>query len=132
MADTLFETLRRLPAEPAQAVDLYGQLYRGEFYVFVRTGTDHTVEAMEFLTYDCRDQVRELPIFTTTAFALNLDAPAAVLIKLAGPVLWPRLLDIIETRACEAAVDPLQPHGIRLNREMILGMVNSSADSNRS
>jgi hypothetical protein len=129
MADTLFETLRRLPAEPAEVVDLYGQLYAAEFFVFVRAGTEHSVQAMEFLTYDCADQIQELPIFTATDFVLKLDAPGAVLIKLSGPVLWPRLLDIIQTRVCEAAVDPVQPHGIRLNVEMILGMVNSSTDS---
>ena len=77
---------------------------------------------MEFLTYPSSG-MRELPLFTHPDFVLSLDAPGAVLVHVQGQLLWPRLLDVVKTRECEAAVDPGQAHGVRLTREMIVGMV---------
>jgi hypothetical protein len=39
--------------------------------------------------------------------------------------LWIKLLDVIENAKCQVAIDPGQPHGIRLTKEMVLGMISS-------
>jgi hypothetical protein len=42
--------------------------------------------------------------------------------------LWKRLLDIVVTGQCEVAIDPMEAHGIRLTREMILSMVSKYSE----
>jgi hypothetical protein len=122
MQDELVRTLQGLRSDPSLVVSLYEQLAKATLLTLVRSGTDHNVAAMEFLTYPSSG-MRELPLFTQHNFVLTLDAPGAVLIEVQGQLLWPRLLDVVKTSECEAAVDPGQTHGVRLNREMILGVV---------
>ena len=119
----LFETLKALRSDPSRAVDLYGQLYHASFFAFVKSGSESTLDAHLFLTYPSSGDVRELPLFTLRDFVLDGFPEDALLININGPQLWLRLLEIVETGKCEAAVDPGQSHGIRLNREMILGMM---------
>jgi hypothetical protein len=120
--DELLETLQALRSDPSRAIELYRQLYHESFFAFVKSGSEATLEAHLFLTYPSSGDVRELPLFTLRDFVLDGLSDEALLINIKGPQLWPRLLEIIETGKCEAAVDPGQSHGIRLNREMILGM----------
>ena len=120
--DELLGTLRALRSDPSRAVDLYRQLYHATFLTFVQSGSENTLGAHLFLTYPSSGDVRELPLFTLSDFVLEGFPDDALLINIDGPQLWPRLLEIIETGKCEAAVDPGQIHGIRLTREMILGM----------
>ena len=120
--DELLETLKALRSDPTQAIELYQQLYHAAFFAFVQSGSESTLEEHLFLTYPGGGDVRELPLFTVRDFVLEGFLNDALLININGPQLWPRLLEIVETGKCEAAVDPGQSHGIRLNREMILGM----------
>jgi hypothetical protein len=122
-SEELINTLRNIRHDPSCAVVLYKQLAESKFWVLVKDGTEHDVTTMQFLTYPTGDELRELPLFTHPHFVLPLDAPEAVQAPVPGNLIWPRLLDIIRTGQCEAAVDPGQPHGIRLTREMVLGMV---------
>ena len=46
-------------------------------------------------------------------------------VKVGGEEMWPRLLDVVRTGDCEVAVDPGEKHGVRITREMILGMANT-------
>jgi hypothetical protein len=84
---------------------------------------------MAFLTYPAEDRVRELPAFTSANRTLlsqlqhNCDGVACLEVR--GEDMWPRMLDIIQTGHCEVAVDPGEQHGVRITREMILGMVNT-------
>ena len=125
MQDQLVSTLQGLRNDPSRVVVLYEQLANAEFLALVRSGTEHDVASMQFLTYPSAGGVQELPLFTCQDFALPLDAPEAISVTVPGNLLWPRLLDIIKTGICEAAVDPGQAHGIRLNREMVLGLVSA-------
>ena len=120
--DELLETLKALRSDPSRAVDLYRQLYHASFFAFVKSGSESTLDVHLFLTYPSSGDVRELPLFTLRDFVLDGFPDDALLININGPQLWLRLLEIVETGKCEAAVDPGQSHGIRLNREMILGM----------
>jgi len=120
--DELLKTLKALKSDPSRAVDLYRQLYYAPFFAFVQRGSETTLDAHLFLTYPSSGDVRELPLFTLRDFVLEGLSDEALLININGPKLWVRLLEVIETGKCEAAVDPGQSHGIRLNREMILGM----------
>jgi hypothetical protein len=120
--DELLETLKALRSDPTKAIELYEQLYHASFFAFVQGGSESTIDAHLFLTYPSGGEVRELPLFTLRDFVLETFLNDALLINIDGPQLWPRLLEIVETGKCEAAVDPGQSHGIRLNREMILGM----------
>ncbi|WP_233840425.1 SseB family protein [Dyella sp. 2HG41-7] len=121
--DYLVDTLQKLRSDPSRVVVLYQQLAEAQFWVLVKAGTEHNVAAMHFLSYPADNKVHELPLFTHREFVLSLNAPQATLALVPGHLLWPRLLDIIKTGQCEAAVNPGQTHGIRLTREMILGMV---------
>jgi hypothetical protein len=123
--DALVDTLQNIKADPSRVVVLYEQLAQAQFLALVRSGTQHDVGLMQFLTYPSRSDIHELPLFSRQEFVLPLEAPEAVQVSVPGNLLWPRLLNIIETGKCEAAVDPGQNHGIRLTREMVLGMVTS-------
>jgi hypothetical protein len=119
----LLETLKALCSDPSRAIDLYQQLFTASLFSLVQEGSEKTLNSSLFLTYPCGGDIRELPVFTRQEYVLTEIPDDAILIQYAGPLLWKRLLEIVETGRCEAAIDPGQPHGIRLNREMILGMV---------
>jgi hypothetical protein len=119
----LIETLKALPADPARAIDLYPQLFRASLLVLIQEGSDDSLGSSLFLTYPSAGGIQESPVFTQQEYVIEDVLGDSVLIEFPGPPLWKRLLDIIKTGRCEAAVDPGQPHGIRLNREMVLGMV---------
>jgi len=122
MIDELLNTLRALKSDPGRAVVLYEQLYKEPFFALVESGSEAHLQSHLFLNYPTADGLRELPLFTKREFVLTGMPDEALLVQINGPDLWFRLLDIVETRKLEAAVDPGQPHGIRLTREMILGM----------
>lgn len=123
--DELLDTLRTLRSDPSRAVVLYEQLFRASFFVLVKSGSEAHLESHLFLTYPTIDDIRELPVFTLRKFVLEDLAVDAVLVQVDGPRLWFRMLDIVKTGECEVAIDPGQVHGIRLNREMILGMTSA-------
>jgi hypothetical protein len=125
MQDELVSTLQSLRTDPSCVVSLYEQLAKAQFLALVRTGTELDVASMQFLTYPSSGEVRELPLFTRPNFVLPLDVQDAVSVTVQGNLLWPRLLDIIKTGECEAAIDPGQVHGIRLTKEMVSGLVSA-------
>ena len=116
--------MRALRNEPARVLELYEQLFHGSFVALVQRGSEKHVGTMLFLTYPSDDGIYQLPVFTRSEFVLDfLLRAGAIQLSVAGTALWPRLLDIVEAGRCEATVDPGQPHGIKLRRSMILGMV---------
>jgi hypothetical protein len=124
MTDRLLEILSGLPENPSLVIELYEEVFKSSFFTFVRKGTEERWNTIEFLTYDTKDHVRELPLFTQEQFVL-LDQPAdSHLVEIGGQELWEKLLTIIETGRCEVAIDPIQTHGIRLTKEMIQGMLS--------
>lgn len=125
MSEELINTLQSLRNDATRVVVLYEQLAKSDLVALVRSGTEHEVASMQFLTYPSSGDVQELPLFTRPEFVLAFEAAEAVSVTVQGNLLWPRLLDIIKTGECEAAIDPGQVHGIRLNREMVLGMVSA-------
>jgi hypothetical protein len=124
---TLLDTLKALSTDPSRVVDLYPQLYSASFIAFAQIGSEANLSSALFLTYPTQDEIRELPLFTSREFVLPNFPAEAVPITVPGSALWLRLLDIVKTGECEAAVDPGQKHGIRLKQEMILGMVSKYA-----
>jgi hypothetical protein len=129
MNETLIQTLKNLRKDPTQVKVLYEQLYHSRFLALVRPGTEGQLHTLEFVTYSTEDRISELPIFTCDAFVLDLAPTQVTLVELSGKELWPTLLDIVNTGRIEAAVDPGQKHGIRLTKEMILGMISMYAES---
>jgi hypothetical protein len=127
MGLTLIDTLKALPSNSREVLDLYPQLYAGTFIVAVKPGTEVVFDSAEFLTYPASGGVRELPVFTDSVYLLSMIPSDAVLISVPGAALWSRLVDVVRSKKCEAAIDPGQKHGIRLNREMILGMIATNA-----
>jgi len=119
----LLETLGAFRANPARVVDLYRQLYEGSFLVLVQAGSQASLSTMNFLTYPTSDGSQQLPVFTRSEYVLEERLPDAIPVTLEGKVLWSRLLEFIGPETCTVEVDPGQPHGIRLRRDMILGMV---------
>jgi hypothetical protein len=118
--------LRQLKQNPAYALDVYKSLGAATLLALVRAGTENSVDSMEFLTYPAVGGVTELPLFTSKEFVLPFPGSNAVQVPVVADDLWPRLSTIVENGVCEAAIDPGQAHGIRLRREMILGIIHGS------
>ncbi|MFO0828315.1 MAG: SseB family protein [Phycisphaerales bacterium] len=117
----LLDTLQALRADPSRVLQLYEQLFHANLFGVTQVGA--ALESANFLTYPTADGVGALPLFTQRRF-IPSGLPADALVTLApGAVLWRRLLEVICDDGCVAAIDPGQPHGIRLTRAMILGMV---------
>jgi len=129
MNEELIDTLGRLQSDPTVVVDLYPQLYGARFWVISQASEKK--EPIQFLTYATGDEARELPAFTLSSRSLLSDlasqAPAARIQEVDGPFFWARILLLLQSESFFVAVDPGEKHGIRLTREMILGMVSLSA-----
>ena len=127
MNEDLIKTLQGFRHDYGLVVDLYRQLFDGQFWTLIKQPVV-PIQQMLFLTYPTPDGTRELPVFTSPDRALisqlQSDSNEAVCVQLEGVDLWPRTTDIVKTGECEVAVDPGEQHGIRLTTEMILGMVN--------
>src|SRR5689334_20072889 len=119
--------MRGLRANPARAVELYALLFSSRFWAFV-TYTQANPQDPFFLIYESADGIRELPVFTRSDPKLaghfaSLHVPPQT-VEFAGPLLWPKLLEVLKHGTAQVEVDPGEAHGIRLTRPMILGMVN--------
>lgn len=123
MPETLIEILKGLQSDPTLAIALYKELFENSFFALVRRDTEDSIETMEFVIYPTEDNLRELPLFTHENFIFRSYPKDAVKVRVFGEALWGKLLTIVETGICEAAINPGQTHGIRLTREMILGMI---------
>jgi hypothetical protein len=127
MNEQLLETLRGFRQDLGLVVVLYQQLFEGRFWVLAQRPAEQ-LETMLFLNYPAQGGVRELPVFTARDRGLltkfTAEVPDCMMVEIEGARLWPRLLDIVRTRELEAAVDPGEQYGIRLTREMILGMIS--------
>jgi hypothetical protein len=121
----LVRTLKALPTEPARVVDLYPQLYAGTFVAPVQAGSEGDLGTAAFWIYPSTDGARELPIFTSRGSLLENVPADTVLVTVKGEALWPRLLELVRAEQCEVAVDPGQSHGIRMSKEVILGMISA-------
>src|SRR5262249_311165 len=116
---------KALPTEPARVVDLYPQLYAGTFVVPVQEGSESDLGTAAFWIYPSTDGVRELPVFTGHDSLLANVPPDTPLIAVNGEALWPRLLELVRAEQFQVAVDPGQSHGIRVSKEVILGMLSA-------
>ena len=130
MNEKLLDTLHRIPSDPAAVVDLYRRLFESRFFVLTQRPAGK-IEQMQFLTYPTEDGSRELPVFTArkreVLTGLSGQVAEAEVQEVKGPKLWARVLQLLETDDCFVAVDPGEKHGIRLTKQMILGMVNLHA-----
>jgi hypothetical protein len=125
--EALIGALEHLRDDPSAALALYEQLYEARLFALVSDGMT-TVPDIMFITYPSLDGVRELPVFTSDRVPLLSklqQESGATPIAIDGPILWRRLLDIVQTGECEIAVDANEDYGIRLNREMVLSMVSA-------
>ncbi|MEJ7911612.1 MAG: SseB family protein [Chitinophagaceae bacterium] len=122
MPETLIKILKGLQSDPTLAIGPYKEIFENSFFALVRKDTENSFETMEFVTYATEDNLTELPLFTHENFIFNSYPKDAVEVRVLGEQLWGKLLTIVETGKCEAAINPGQTHGIRLTREMILGM----------
>ena len=122
----LIETLKGLPKDPALTADLYPQLFQAHFLTLVQN-PHAAIEELLFLTYPAKDGIRELPVFTASKHKmlrrLISQASDVSLYPIEGKQLWPRLLGIVKAGDCQVAVDPGEPHTIRLTYQAILDMV---------
>lgn len=129
MNDELHATLDALPNNPAVVVDLYRQLYSADFFALVQAGTESSIQTMGFLTYDTRDGIKELPLFTSHSVAAGFKVPTdALLAQIPGKLLWPRLSALLKENEIQAAVNPTEAHGIRLTDRMVLMMIAEYAE----
>ena len=121
----LLATLRALKTDPTQAVVLYEQLFQAHLIALVEDPRQ-PLSSLNFLTYPSGGGISELPLFTSPRQGLLAglcQQTGATPLSLHGPALWTRLLDVLGGSQLQAAVDPGEAHGIRVTREMALGMV---------
>ena len=126
----LIDLLRRLPSDPLVVVDLYRELFAGHFWILAQRPAED-LATMQFLTYPAGDGIRELPIFTSADRSLlaqlKREVPDAEARDFDGAILWPRIVEVLESEKTFAAVDAAETHGIRLSKAMILGLINLHA-----
>jgi SseB protein N-terminal domain len=120
----LAAVLRQMKQNSAFALDVYRGLGVANLIALVRAGTEREVAGMEFLTYPAADGMRELPLFTSAQFVIAFPGEDTVQATVTAADLWPRMVDLVENGVCEVAVDPGQDHGIRLRKEMVLGIIH--------
>jgi hypothetical protein len=125
MNSDLINILKALPTDPVRIVDLYPQLYAASFLLPVQSGSEAKLSSALLLTYPAKDGIQVLPVFTTKDYLLPNLPPNVTIITVSGSALWLRLYGIVKDDVCEVAVDPGQPHGIRVLSEMILGMISA-------
>ncbi len=123
MNERLISILNSLKSDPSVVVILYEEIFNSTFFAIIQKGTESSLNRMKFLTYPTSDEVRELPIFSSKDFLLPDLTEDSSIIELYGQSFWEQMLEIIETGKCEIAINPGQPHGIRLTKEMIQGMI---------
>jgi hypothetical protein len=128
MNDDLLKTLHGLRQDRTLAIVLYEQLFKGRFWALIQKPVV-SLEKMFFLNYPTPDDKRELPIFTADNRKLLLQLtsqfPDSVVVGTEGGNLWPRLLDVVSNVTnCDVAVDAGEQYGIRMTKEMILGMIS--------
>jgi hypothetical protein len=131
MNEQLLDILIRLQTDKSVVVYLYEQLFRSDYFALVDPNTTNDLYSFKFLTYDSHDGLRELPVFTKEEFILGLSNGAEIH-AIPGNLLWVRLLDIVESGKLEVAIDPGQSHGIRINNQMILGMISMYTDQSHT
>ena len=127
MNELLITTLKELVTDKAVVVKLYERLFNGEFFTVVNPDTGLKIEMLEFLSYPTVDNATEIPIYTREEYIFGFDNYDISIINIPANILWPRLLDVIDSSQCQIAVDPGQAHGIRVTKTMILGMISTYA-----
>lgn len=123
MSETLIQTLRELITDKTVVVRLYQEVFYSRFFTFIKGGEIDTWDNIFFCIYDTSDKITAIPLFTNEEFAFDIYSENAVRVEIWGQPFWEKLLTIVETGNCEIEIDPGQPHGIRINKEMLLGMV---------
>jgi SseB protein N-terminal domain len=129
--DDLVESLIILKRDPTIVVRLYEQVFRGRFFALVADPAA-PISSIAFLSYPSANGIRCIPLFTSVSrrllSELKTEAGNPRAVEFDGPLLWSRMLEIIRTGGCEVELDPGESHGIRLTKEMILGMVSTYGD----
>ena len=123
MNDDPRATLEGLRRDPANRTKLYEQLFSATLMAAVEPGSPE--EAMTFFAYAASDGVNEVPIFTSDIYSRKIPLPDEMKwVPVPGKALWPQLLNLLQGKEVQAAVDPATFHGIRLTHEMVLEMVS--------
>jgi hypothetical protein len=123
MNERIIQILKNIQTDKRYVIQLE-ELYKAKFLTLIRAGSEKELASMEFLTYPTEDNIAELPIFTAKEFLLHFASIKSIMVELEGEKLWRRLLEIVQSGTLEVAIDPGQNHGIRINKEMILGMIS--------
>jgi hypothetical protein len=126
----LLRLLKDFRADPALVIQLYESLFFGRFWVLAQQPAE--ISQIAFLTYPTVAGIQELPVFTApdrpTLARLAAESGGTV-VEVDGISLWSRLLEIVKTGEVEAAVDPGESYGVRLNLQMILSMIRVHGDN---
>lgn len=124
MQHSLIEILIELKTNPSIVIELYEKIFNSKFLAIVRKGTEENLNVTEFSSYETQDGIFEIPLFTENKFIFENFSEDAIVAEFGGLELWKRLLEILENKNIQIAINPGQSHGIRLTKEMILGKVN--------
>jgi hypothetical protein len=127
---TVEALLERLPWDSSVVVELYPALLDIGYWLLVHPDFPN-LQTAYFLTYEAADGVKEIPAFTDGSTPLmarmNAETGWAVL-YVDGRPLFERMLEIVETGKVELAINPGNPFGVRLNREILLSLKAIAAD----
>jgi hypothetical protein len=135
MNEQLLTILKELQSNPAVVVDLYQQLFQGRYWALIAQPSME-LSSMAFLTYTSSGGVRELPLFTDPSRGLIAKlastTPIPAVVELGGQAMWSRMLDVVPDKQTQVAIDPGETYGIRLTREMILGMIGKYGENTKN
>lgn len=123
MSETLTRTLQDLITDKTVVVRLYEEIFVSRFFTLIKTGPNDRWDKVSFLAYETTDKISAIPLFTDESFIFGSYPDTATKVEIWGQPLWEKLLTIVETGKCEIEIDPGQPHGIRLTKEILLGMI---------
>jgi len=102
------------------------ELYRSIFITFARKGTASDLNSIEFVSYTCDDEIKEIPLFTEKSFVFKEYPEDALLVEAGGPLFWSNLFSLTETDKCVVSINPDQPNSVRITRNMILQMMGKA------
>ena len=132
MNQQLVDKLKELLKDPTIALEIYEQLFNADLIALV-FDPKATHDRLSFLTYETTDGLCGLPVFTSnqTVLLSSLEAEStAKRLTLNGHQLWPILLKQAEDINCQIEIDAGEDYGIRLSKEMLLGMIAMYAKRN--
>jgi hypothetical protein len=124
MTNVLTDTLNRLKTNPTLVIELYEQIFNAKFFTVVRKGSEeYPFGDMQLAIYNAPDGVNEFFLFTEEKLVPAILLEQNSIIKVFGQSFWSKIYLMMVKAKFQVTINPIGVNGIRLTKEMILGMI---------